>query len=105
MAHLLVLVAAHRVVLRPQLVAAPVAVSVAVPVAVPVAVSVAVSVAVPEAVPVASERRYQLLPVAELPDTEFPLEHLSAISHQRNSTGSYEDNSKTVLRLTHDRCN
>ncbi len=48
MAHHLVLVAARRVVLRPQLVT--------VPVAVPVAVSVAVPVAVP--VPVASERRY-----------------------------------------------
>ncbi len=44
MAHHLVLVAARRVVLRPQLVAVPVAVSVAVPVAVPV--------------PVVSERRY-----------------------------------------------
>ena len=46
----MVLVAARRVVLRPQLVAVPVAVS--------VAVSVAVPVAVPVTVPVASERRY-----------------------------------------------
>ena len=54
MAHHLVLVAARRVVLRPQLVAFPVPVSVAVSVAVPVAVPVCV----PVCVPVASERRY-----------------------------------------------